>query len=190
MDVWCNSLCNDLESSNWNNHKKTGCLEFQGYVSDSKVVGVSKRPCGAQTLPTQELLHVDNRNLRVSVNFSNHRGKVVSFPLPKRKCRRNKVSVSVYNCVTFIYFFEKRQLCKHEPVSAVDCKKGNKKEQLCWNLIFTVNVCLRLTTMPQWAQLSQDTSCTVCHAAGPIILGILPTSATRTIGEQPFSSQW
>ena len=32
MDVWWNShfLCNDLESSSWNNHKKTGCLEFQG----------------------------------------------------------------------------------------------------------------------------------------------------------------
>ena len=31
MDVWWNNhfLCNDLESSNWNNHKKTGCLEFQ-----------------------------------------------------------------------------------------------------------------------------------------------------------------
>ena len=35
--------------------------------------------------------------------------------------------------------------------------------------------------MTQWAQLSQDTSCTVCHATGPIILGILPTSVTRTI---------
>ena len=31
MDVWWNNnfSCNDLESSSWNNHKKTGCLEFQ-----------------------------------------------------------------------------------------------------------------------------------------------------------------
>ena len=33
MDWWNNHfLCNDLESSNWNNHKKTGCLEFQAKI--------------------------------------------------------------------------------------------------------------------------------------------------------------
>ena len=37
MDVWWNNhfLCNDLESSSWNNHKKTGCLEFQEGVKGS-----------------------------------------------------------------------------------------------------------------------------------------------------------
>ena len=84
MDVWWNNhfVCNDLESSNWNNHKKTGCLEFQGYVSGSKLVGVwkplwSPNPSNAgaaarrqQEPETSELLKQAPR-------------KVVSFPYRK-----------------------------------------------------------------------------------------------------------
>ena len=32
--------CNDLESSSWNNHKETGCLEFQVCIVVSKLAGI------------------------------------------------------------------------------------------------------------------------------------------------------
>ena len=35
-------LCNDLESSNWNNHKKTGCLEFQAKIYQTMQQATSK----------------------------------------------------------------------------------------------------------------------------------------------------
>ena len=63
---------------------------------------VFESPCGAQTLPMQELLHVDNRNLR-PVNFSSTaEGCVV--PLPQRDV--GEKSICKCNCVTFIYFFQ------------------------------------------------------------------------------------
>lgn len=159
-----------------------GVVPIYGYVSGSKLVGVWKplwcpNPSNAgaaarrqQEPETSELL--------------NHRGRLWPSPTEKR-CRRK----SICKCILcdFHIFFSNRQLCNMnliEPVSAVDRKKGIKKEQFCWILIFTVNVCLPKagwlwpTCLP-WAQLSQDTSCTICHAAGPIILGILPTSVTK-----------
>ena len=46
MDVWWNHhvLCSDLESFSWNNHKKTGCLEFQVYIYNLQMVKGMNEP--------------------------------------------------------------------------------------------------------------------------------------------------